>query len=81
MASHQYNVTSIEKTVPPEGADGQNWYRYVIECDGSVVTGCRQGTLKQVTEHANSFAEEINARTQGRGMSPWAPRRSKVQTA
>lgn len=73
-----YKVVSVEKTDPPEGADGGNWYRYVVgRGDSSSLVGSRRGTLKQVTEHAETLADDLNARSGRKGKSVWAPRQQK----
>lgn len=71
-----YSVTCVEKVDPPQGSEGQNWYRYVIKAAGSTIAGCRRGTLQQVTCHAKAFADELNARAlgRGRGTSTWGSR-------
>jgi hypothetical protein len=57
----QYKVTSVEKTPEPTGSTG-SWYKYVISNRGSTITGQRCGTLKQVTKHAEDFADQLNNR-------------------
>ena len=74
----EYNVLSVEKIDPPAGMDGANWYRYVIGRGTSTMVGNRRGTLKQVTEHANTLASDLNARSGRNGKSLWAPRQNKV---
>ena len=74
---NEYRVISVEKTDPPAGGDGKDWYRYIIERKGSTIAGHRRGTLQQVTSHARSFADDLNARAGGRGASIWAPRQKK----
>lgn len=74
--SPRYSVTCVEKVDAPQGSEGKNWYRYVIKAGGSTIAGCRRGTLQQVTCHAKTFADELNARSQGRGKgaSTWGSR-------
>ncbi|MCK5359301.1 MAG: hypothetical protein KAJ95_01670 [Gammaproteobacteria bacterium] len=59
---NQYEVTVVEKTTPPDGMSGDNWYRYVIERGKQIIDCKKTGTLKTVTEHADSVAELINSR-------------------
>ena len=59
---NEYQVTSVEKTTAPEGMLGDNWYHYVIRRDKQVIDGKKPGSLKDVTEHAESVAELINSR-------------------
>ena len=76
-AASAYSLACVEKTEAPVGAEGKNWYRYVIERATSTIVGQRRGTLQQVTSHAEAFVEELNARSSGRSASAWAPRRKK----
>lgn len=55
----------IKKIAAPEGMPGDNWHRYVIQCNTSVIEGMRPGTLDSVTEHAESVAEDLNLRSGG----------------
>ena len=58
-----YRVISVKKTATPEGLpEGNNWYRYVIGQGRSKIKGLRPGTMKTVTDHAKSVAEDLNAR-------------------
>ena len=59
---NQYQVTTVEKTTAPEGMLGDNWYHYVIRRGKQVIDGKKPGSLKAVTEHAESVAELINSR-------------------
>ena len=68
-----YQVVSVEKTDPPEGVTGGNWYRYVIELDGQTIVSSRRGTLKQVTEYAKECAANMSTRF-SRGRSDWSRR-------
>ena len=59
---YKFRVTEVEKTTAPEGMQGDNWYRYVIQ-KGKQVIDCKKiGSLKAVTEHAESVADLINSR-------------------
>jgi hypothetical protein len=71
-----YHVVSVEKTDAPEGMPGNNWHRYVIGRGSSVIEGFKPGTLKAVTQHAESCAEDLNARA-FKGYSAYAPRKKK----
>ncbi|MFV1992951.1 MAG: hypothetical protein ACC635_03535 [Acidiferrobacterales bacterium] len=70
----KYRVEMVEKTTPPEGLTGDNWYRYVVGQGTSKVEGKKPGTLKGVTQHAEIFASELNLR-RGGGSSAYAPRK------
>ena len=68
----KYSVITVEKTATPDGLTGDNWYRYVIGEGGSKIEGKKPGSLKAVTEHAHTAAEELNARSV-QGRSTYAP--------
>lgn len=70
----EYKVVSVEKTEPPEGVDGGNWYKYIVGRGDSSLVGSRRGTLKQVSEHADTLVEDLNARSGRKGKSVWAPK-------
>ena len=72
----RFKLARVEKTGAPDGADGDNWYRYVLDNGRSTITGQRRGSLKDVTAHAHRYAEQINARGVG-AQSIWAPRGKK----
>ena len=59
---NDYKVVMVERTTPPEGVTEGNWHRYVIQTRNSIIEGKSLGTLKQVTEHAEELAEQINMR-------------------
>lgn len=75
--TRHYRVTLVEKTIVPRGAEGNDWYRYVLESEYGIVTRWRRGSLQEVTQHAQHYAEELNIRSD-QGTSLWALRRKKV---
>lgn len=72
----KYRVELVEKTDPPEGMPEGSWYRYVIGQGRSQVVGFKPGSLKDVTEHAETIAGEFNERAAGR-KSPYAARKKQ----
>jgi len=58
-----YRVLNVEKIDTPEGLEGNNWYRYVIDIGRSTIEGKKAGTLKLVKEHADAVVEDINSRS------------------
>lgn len=70
----KYSVVTVEKIATPEGLPGDNWHRYVIGQGTSIIEGKKPGTLKAVTQHAKTTAEELNSRTGGSG-STYATRK------
>jgi len=71
-------VARVERTDVPDGGKGQTWYRYVLDNGRSKITGQRRGSLKDVTAHAQRYAEQLNARSLG-APSIWAPRKPDVK--
>lgn len=68
-----YRVMKVEKTAAPEGLEGDNWHRYVVGHGNSKIEGKKTGTLEDVTQHAEVFAEDLNSRM--RGGSTYASRK------
>jgi len=58
-----YEIVSIQRAEPPPGAEGSNWYRYVIAFEGTdTIHGCRQGSLKAVTSAVDEIIVQLNER-------------------
>ena len=58
-----FRVALVEKSAVPQGAEGKDWYRYVLESGSSAITGWRRGSLLEITQHAIRCTEELNARS------------------
>lgn len=71
-----YRLTLIEPTSPPEGMPEGDWCRYDVEYGDSKMNCIRAGTLKEVTQHAEAFVEELNLRS-SKGYSAYAQRAKK----
>lgn len=71
-----FAVARVEKIGAPDGAIGQNWYRYVLENGRSSIVGQRSGSLKDVTAYANQYAQQLNSRNGG-ASSTWTSRNKK----
>ncbi len=63
----KYSVVSVEKTDAPQGMPAGTWYRYIIGQGSSRIEGLKPGTLKSVTQHAETVAEDLNLRGKGGG--------------
>jgi len=76
-----YKLARVEKVDVPEtsGRGGQHWYRYVLDNGRSTITGQRRGSLKDVTAHANRYAEQLNTRALG-AHSVWSTRRTDAKS-
>ena len=73
-----FKLARVEKADMPDGGKGQHWYRYVLDNGRSTITGQRKGSLKDVTAHANRYAEQLNTRTFG-SHSVWTSRRGDAK--
>ena len=72
--TRHFRVALVEKSVVPQGAEGEDWHRYVLESEYSAITGWRRGSLQEITQHAIHCTEELNARSTN-GLSHWTYRR------
>ena len=79
-----YKIVSVRRAKPPPGAEGSNWYRYVIAFEGTnTIHGCRQGGLKAVTRAVEEIVAQMNQRhlgKPGRVNLVWLPKK-KTQAA
>jgi len=71
-----YRVERVEKTTPPDGMEGDNWHLYVVGQGSSKIEGKKAGTLEDVTQHAEVFAEDLNSRMRGGGSTYASRKRS-----
>ena len=71
-----YAVASVTKSDAPEGLDGEDWYSYVVKDGRSTINGSRRGSLKQVSEYAKQFANELNEQGTSKSSSQWTSRKS-----
>ena len=55
-------VVSVEKSDGPGGADGNDWYRYVIDSPGSPITGYRRGAKSDILEYLNECTGKLEER-------------------
>lgn len=63
----KFRLESVEETTPPEGAEKGRWYSYIIGRGSSIIAGKKAGSLKDVTEHAESVVEDLNSRSNRHG--------------
>lgn len=68
-----FQVDSVEKTEPPGGGQGNDWYRYVLKNRSSTITGLRRGSRQHVRDYAALYAEQLNTRIVF-GPPSWNPR-------
>ena len=66
-----YEIVSVQRAEPPPGAEGPNWYSYVIAFEGTDnIHGCRQGGLKAVTKAVEEIVAQLNERHIGQFSKP-----------
>lgn len=70
----KFPVTSIQKTEPPAGVTGGEWYEYIIGEGSSSIRGKRAGSLQAVTEYVEEYADNLNRRA-SLGYSAYAARK------
>ena len=73
---HTYRVARVEEIPAPDGGEGLDWRRYVLESGRSIITGQRRGSREDVFTYATECAERLNARGR-KGESSWSPRGKK----
>ncbi len=61
-----FRLVSVERTEPPEGAAGKNWYRYTIRQGANAINGYLQGTSAAVKHAAEQIVNQLNERRAGR---------------
>lgn len=61
-----FRLVAIERTEPPMGADGKNWYRYTITQGANAINGYLQGTAHGVKHAAEQIVGQLNERRAGR---------------
>ena len=71
-------VIDVEKVNGPGGAEGDDWYRYVLARGISRITGFHRGTLAEVTEYAAESVAAFNERSlRGKSVYAYAWQRKK----
>ncbi len=76
----RYTVISVEKSDGPGGADGGNWYRYIIDSPGAPITGYRRGDKKDVLNYLQECTNKLQERLTT-GKSPRATGRKPSRAA
>lgn len=63
-ASKKLRCTVIEltKCSGPGGAEGRDWYRYVIHNPGAPITGYRRGKKKEILEYLEQCTTQLEER-------------------
>ena len=71
-----FRLVAIDRTEPPNGAAGKNWYRYTIRQGVNAITGYLQGTQTAVKTSAEQIVGQLNERRAGR----WGYRTTRTAT-
>ena len=61
-----FEMSSLEKADTPAGAEGKNWYRYVINQGVNEIVGYRQGSRKTVSKEVEEIIVSLNERRRGK---------------
>ena len=79
ISQRRYLVAEVEKVEGPVGSDGGDWYRYVLACGVSRITGFHRGShLAEVTEYVAECVTAFNERNRrGKYTHPLALRWKK----
>lgn len=64
--SQFYSIESIEPVDPPAGAEGDDWFQYVIVQGTNRISGYRQGNLESVRQSTEENIELLNERQFGK---------------
>jgi hypothetical protein len=66
-----FELVSVEKSDPPEGAQGTDWVLYTIEQGRNKISGYRRGSLASARKAAKEIVAGLNERR--------SPKRGRVQ--
>lgn len=61
-----YKIESIAPANPPVGAEGSDWFHYVIVQGSNLINGYRQGSIESVTLEIEENVELLNERRLGK---------------
>ena len=66
MTEDDYEIVSVESTIPPERMGGSGWYCYVIGQGTNTIRGYKQGSLEAVRQSAEEMVTRLNERRLGK---------------
>jgi len=61
-----FEMASLKKADAPDGTDGKNWYKYVINQGPNQIVGYRQGSHQDVKEAVEGIVVNLNQRRSGK---------------
>jgi len=81
LDAEPFALKSITKSPPPEGADTENWHRYVIIQGKNTIVGQLQGTKASTERAVLEIIDRLNERRRGKtGRVQLSPGRKKKGT-
>ena len=66
MIEDDYEIVSVESTVPPEPMGGTGWHCYVIGQGTNTIRGYQQGSLAAVRQSVEEIVTRLNERRLGK---------------
>lgn len=66
MIKDDYEIVSVESTVPPEHMGGTGWHCYVIGQGKNTIRGYQQGSLEIVKQSVEEIVTRLNERRFGK---------------
>jgi hypothetical protein len=66
LIEDDYEIISVESTVPPEHMGGIGWHCYVIGQGANTIRGYRQGSLETVRQSVEEIVARLNERRLGK---------------
>ena len=66
MIEDDYEIVSVESTIPPEHMAGTGWHCYVIGQGTNTIRGYQQGSLEAVRQSAEEIVTRLNERRLGK---------------
>lgn len=77
----EFSVISITKISSPYEITDEPWYQYVIGRSDDCIKGMCQGTLEEVTEHADCIVTDLNERRNVKMGPMWRTKKPPLNTA
>jgi hypothetical protein len=66
LIEDDYEIVSVESTVPPEHLGGTGWHCYVIGQGTNTIRGYQQGSLENVRQSVEEIVTRLNERRLGK---------------
>ncbi|HEX7081426.1 MAG TPA: hypothetical protein VF329_10465 [Gammaproteobacteria bacterium] len=66
-----FELVSVERSPPPDGSEGNDWFSYRIAQGTNTITGYRQGSLAAIKASLQEIVVALNERR--------SPKRGRVQ--